>query len=109
MTAMTTTELTPARPESTAERLLHLAGAAIARIAAVFAAIRNRRTVMRMLEFDDRMLSDIGLTRGDVHASLAAPIDDDPSRRLTGYWQERRSAARASARQRLRPPRRMKI
>ena len=42
------------------------------------------RAVARLLVLDDRMLRDIGVTRGDVHAAMASPISDDPSRHLAG-------------------------
>jgi uncharacterized protein YjiS (DUF1127 family) len=101
---MTTTEFTPARPAKTAAWMLHLAETGIAWIAALHTAISNRRMVGRLLEMDDRMLGDIGLTRGDVQSSLSGSVVDDPTSRLNSFWMERRSAVRASARQRIRPP-----
>jgi uncharacterized protein YjiS (DUF1127 family) len=101
---MTTAELTPARPAGHASRLLALAEGAVSRVAALVVAIRNRRAINRLLEMDERMLTDIGLTRGDVYSSLSGPIETDPSVRLTSLWSERRHAAHQSARQRLRPP-----
>lgn len=101
---MTTTELTPARPAGPASRLLALAEGAVARVAALVVAIRNRRAVNGLLEMDDRMLSDIGLTRGDVYSSLSGRTEDDPSLRLSALWSERRAGLRQSAGQRMRPP-----
>jgi len=43
---------------------------------------QNRRQVANLLEADDRMLRDIGLTRGDVVGALAGPHDADPSHHL---------------------------
>lgn len=54
--------------------------------------IRNRRAVVTLLDWDDRALSDIGLTRVDVQLSLALPITDDPSTRLMNWAAERRNA-----------------
>jgi uncharacterized protein YjiS (DUF1127 family) len=42
-------------------------------------AFRDRREVMNLAEFDERMLKDIGLTRGDVASALAEPIHHRPS------------------------------
>ncbi len=40
---------------------------------------RNRRSVARLSEFDDHLLADLGLTRGDVEAALSQPFSHDPS------------------------------
>jgi uncharacterized protein YjiS (DUF1127 family) len=64
-------------------------------------AKRNRLSVMHMLEMDDHMLRDIGLTRGDVYCSLATPASMDPSSRLRIFAVERRAGNRAQARERL--------
>jgi uncharacterized protein YjiS (DUF1127 family) len=45
-------------------------------------AIVNRRSVNMLDEMDDRMLRDIGLTRGDVDSALAQPWHKDPTRML---------------------------
>ena len=70
-------------------------------IKAVVRAWRNRRPVMQMLELDDRMLRDIGLTRGDVTSALASPMATDPSSRLRVMAVERRAGNRAQAYERL--------
>ncbi len=93
---MATIELIPGTPTGAA-RLLHLAGAGFARLAALWRAMRNRRSVARLLEWDDHMLRDIGLTPGDVRSALASPMADDPSYRLAAMSVERRSAFRAAA------------
>jgi uncharacterized protein YjiS (DUF1127 family) len=43
-------------------------------------ALRQRRELRRLAEFDDRMLRDVGVTRGDVERALASPFwcDLDP-------------------------------
>ena len=99
---MSTTELTPVRPASITARLSHLAAAGFASIRTMVVALRNRGTVTKLLELDDRMLNDIGLTRADVYSSLSRPIEEDPSLHLSAFWSERNSALRASAKQRLR-------
>lgn len=45
-------------------------------------AYRNRRSVNELMGWDDAMLKDIGLTRGDVYRALACPSLEDPSARL---------------------------
>ena len=84
--------------QSTASgKLRNLAEAGAARLAALWSAVKNRRSVARLLKWDDHMLSDIGLTRGDVRSALAAPFSEDPSDRLGALQGERRFAARATA------------
>lgn len=68
------------------------AAAAVVRAWTIY---RNRRAVGQLLAFDDHMLRDIGLTRGDVAASLAMPHGEDPSTRLRILAVERRAARRA--------------
>ena len=53
---------------------------------------KSRRQVELLLEADDRMLRDIGLTRGDVASALAAPRDADPSHHLVRARAEKRRA-----------------
>ncbi len=64
------------------------------RIASVWQAFVNRRRMMPLLELDDRMLSDIGVTRYDVAAALSLPAGEDPSQRLASLSRERRHAQR---------------
>ncbi|MXQ13653.1 DUF1127 domain-containing protein [Microvirga makkahensis] len=42
-------------------------------------AFKDRREVRNLEEFDERMLRDIGLTRGDVESALMEPIHHRPS------------------------------
>ena len=42
-------------------------------------ALRHRRQIRNLEEFDDRMLKDIGLTRGDVSSALDEPLLRNPS------------------------------
>ena len=51
-------------------------------------ALKHRREIKNLEEFDDRMLKDIGLTRGDVSSALDEPLLRNPS------WVLVRSAAR---------------
>lgn len=41
-----------------------------------------RRQVASLAEFDDHMLADIGLSRGDVREALELPFGHDPGREL---------------------------
>src|SRR4051812_47986239 len=83
------------------ERFITIVGTAAAHIAARWQAARNRRSVAKLLEWDSRMLKDIGLTEGDVRSAMAAPAGDDPSLRLRSLSVERRAAIRAEALERL--------
>jgi uncharacterized protein YjiS (DUF1127 family) len=42
----------------------------------------DRRAVSRLVDFDDHLLSDLGLTRNDVRAALDLPFSSDPGREL---------------------------
>ena len=96
---MATTELTHVEPTSVGEHIRRVVAVSASRVAAVWQAAKNRRSVGRLLELDDRMLRDIGLTQGDVRSALATPVDEDPSARLRFLSSERRSALRAQARE----------
>ncbi|MBS7702285.1 DUF1127 domain-containing protein [Chelatococcus asaccharovorans] len=48
-------------------------------IARMARALRHRREVWQLTEFDERALHDIGLTRSDVVGALAEPLKSDPS------------------------------
>lgn len=98
---MATCEITSTAPATPGERLQFMVEAAFVRIAGLVRAARNRRSVAKLLEWDERMLRDIGLTTGDVHAAMALRVSDDPSRKLEALSAERRAAIRAEARERL--------
>lgn len=55
-------------------------------------AIRTRRSVGDLLKLDDRLLNDIGLTRGDVVAAISGSFVEDAGRRLSRFVRERQSA-----------------
>lgn len=42
-------------------------------------ALRHRREIMHLAEFDDRMLKDIGLVRSDVDGALSESLFRNPS------------------------------
>lgn len=67
-----------------ATTIMTLSGASIlgqfARVLnALVKALKDRREVMNLAEFDDRMLADIGLTRDDVRSALEEPMNRSPS------------------------------
>ena len=98
---MATTELSQSTPASAGEKLRLALETGIARLVAVWRAARNRRSVARLLEWDDHMLRDIGLTQGDVHSALATKLGDDPSSHLRSLSLERHRAVRAMGQERL--------
>ena len=53
--------------------------------------IKNRHDAMRLAEFDDRMLADIGLKRSDLRDAYALPPWRDPSDILARRAAERRT------------------
>jgi uncharacterized protein YjiS (DUF1127 family) len=61
-------------------------------------ALRNRREVNLLMNAEDGVLRDLGLTRMDVSAALSEPLWRDPSARLLIWSVERRAAQRAQAR-----------
>jgi uncharacterized protein YjiS (DUF1127 family) len=85
MTTMTTTEFSQSRYQGAATGLRHFVETAAARVAVAWKSYSNRRSVTRLLEFDERMLRDIGLTRNQVRHALATRFDEDPSYRLTVF------------------------
>ena len=86
---------------SRARTILAVAAAAGHAVAARIRVWKNRRDVARLLQWDDRMLSDIGLTQGDVYCAMAARVDEDPSVQLSMLAMERRFAHQAQIRDRL--------
>ena len=92
MTALTT----PVAP-SLSTQVLAAVGAAIARAGRRLAhAWRHRHDAATLAAFDDRMLADIGLTRGDLNEALAEPLWRDPTTVLARRQGERRWARRAA-------------
>ncbi len=63
-------------------------------------AVEHRRIVSQMLEFDDYLLRDVGLTRSDLRDAASEPIWSDPSHVLVSRAVERRAANRLKGRPR---------
>ncbi|MXN66212.1 DUF1127 domain-containing protein [Stappia sp. GBMRC 2046] len=65
--------------------------AALGRFAAhMWNAHRNRRQISRLLEMDDHMLADIGVSRTDIQSALMGDVFEDPSSRLAAMRGGRR-------------------
>jgi uncharacterized protein YjiS (DUF1127 family) len=62
-------------------------------------AVHKRRSISPLLEWDARLLDDVGLTRGDVLSAIAEPITEDPSDRLKNLKIRRQNAILALARE----------
>jgi uncharacterized protein YjiS (DUF1127 family) len=58
---------------------LKLAARLVHRLWRVTIAIKHRQALARLAERDDRMLADIGLSRGDLYYALFAPYWVDPT------------------------------
>jgi uncharacterized protein YjiS (DUF1127 family) len=84
-----------------ARTILAIVAAAGAAVVTRIRVWKNRRDVARLLEWDAHMLSDIGLTQGDVYCAMAARVDEDPSVQLSMFAMERRFAHQAQVRDRL--------
>ena len=65
-------------------------GFVVARMRQVFQFVKNRRDAATLAGLDDRMLADIGLTRGDVRDAIAEPVWRDPTTILVSRAHERR-------------------
>ena len=67
-----------------------VAGIAVARARDVLQLVKNRRDAAVLAGLDDRMLADIGLTRGDVRDDYSEPVWRDPTAVLVSRAHERR-------------------
>lgn len=71
-------------------------------LAGAWRRYRNRKAVAGLLELDEHMLADLGVTRSDVAASLHGSDYMDPSLQLARLRNERRSSTLATRRLRRR-------
>lgn len=62
--------------------------------AGLLRALRNRREITALDDFNDEQLADIGLTRADVRASLSGSPFVDPSAHLNAQAGFRRPVVR---------------
>jgi len=67
-----------------------VAGFAVARMREVLQVVKNRRDANALAGLDDRMLADIGLTRGDLRDAYSEPVWRDPTAILVSRAYERR-------------------
>src|SRR2546421_9946055 len=67
-----------------------VAGIVVARARQLAQMVKNRRDAVMLAGLDDRMLSDIGLTRGDVRDAFSEPVWRDPTAILVSRAHERR-------------------
>ena len=85
------TTLTQSRTASLLAQMVNaVAGAVVVRARQVAQHIKNRRDAATLAGLDDRMLSDIGLTRGDLRDAYSEPVWSDPTAILVSRAQERR-------------------
>ena len=65
-------------------------GFVVARSREVLLIVKNRRDAASLAGLDDRMLADIGLTRGDLRDAYSEPVWRDPTAILVSRAHERR-------------------
>ncbi len=70
------------------------------RAAALGHAWKQRRELTRLVDLDDRMLADIGLTRHDLTQALSEPLLIDASENLAAMARRSSREARVAAEQR---------
>jgi uncharacterized protein YjiS (DUF1127 family) len=73
-----------------------VSGIVVARLRQVLQFLKNRRDAVTLAHLDDRMLADIGLTRGDVRDAFSEPVWRDPTAVLVSRAHERRINRRRS-------------
>lgn len=91
MTEFTVSSLNAGRARQALQRL---AAAAVRGAQKVGAVMQHRRDAAVLAGFNDRMLADLGVTRGDLNDALAEPVWRDPTAVLARRVSERRAARR---------------
>jgi uncharacterized protein YjiS (DUF1127 family) len=72
-------------------RLLNaVTGIVALRLRALVQTVKNRQDATMLAGLDDRMLADIGLTRGDLRDAFSEPVWRDPTNLLVSRAHERR-------------------
>ena len=77
-------------PSQFARLVNAVAGIAIERVRQLVQLVKSRRDAVTLARLDDRMLADIGLTRGDVRDAFSEPVWRDPTAVLVSRAHERR-------------------
>jgi uncharacterized protein YjiS (DUF1127 family) len=67
-----------------------IAGSLVVRARHLGQLVKNRRDATMLAGLDDRMLADIGLTRGDLRDAYSEPVWSDPTAILVSRAHERR-------------------
>ena len=70
--------------------LVNIAGTLSVGTRALVQTLKNRRDAAMLSGLDDRMLADIGLTRGDLRDAYSEPVWRDPTAVLVNRAHERR-------------------
>jgi uncharacterized protein YjiS (DUF1127 family) len=91
------TTSTSALPPAFAQAFADFTAAAARLGRHVVTAWRHRGDFVLLSSLDDRMLRDIGLTRGDLNDALAEPLWRDPTAVLVRRQRERRAVRLAGA------------
>jgi uncharacterized protein YjiS (DUF1127 family) len=95
MESAMTTLIQPWKTVSPFGRLVNaIAGTLMVGTRALVQTLKNRRDATVLTGLDDRMLADIGLTRGDVRDAYSEPVWRDPTAILVSRAHERRSNRR---------------
>jgi uncharacterized protein YjiS (DUF1127 family) len=84
------TSLIIAAAALSARAVLAAGAGAVRRLKQFAQALKNRRRAAILTGLDDRMLSDIGLTRSDLRDAYAEPLWHDPTDVLASRAAERR-------------------
>ena len=77
-------------PSQFARLVNAVAGIVALRLREFVQTVKNRRDASVLAGLDDRMLADIGLTRGDVRDAVSEPVWRDPTNLLVSRVHERR-------------------
>ncbi len=84
-------------PSHFARMVNSVAGVVALRLRQFVQVVKSRQDAAVLASFDDRMLADIGLTRGDVRDAVSEPVWRDPTALLTSRAHERRINRRRAA------------
>jgi uncharacterized protein YjiS (DUF1127 family) len=60
----------------------------------IYAIQKNRKALRELLQRDDRMLADIGISRSEIEAAVSTPLHWDPMDRLPPCRRHGRSSRR---------------